>query len=361
MRKCKRILSLSLVLLLSLSVQALAAVSLPSISSNKPISCYTLNSSGKVYAYKDSNLRTKTGGYIDCSTDECKIQKISGNAVQVKYPVKGGTRTAWFARSAFTSYDLANGTAEKWEQKSQVTTYKRSDGKETYGYISKGDICYKLSETGNYKQVIYPVSSGYKIGWIKTNETSQTQTNGNNIVIGNVTLDYALGDYFTDNGKACTKCHNGHSGNYATNERYCNCKCTATIGNRTYKLGSIQCFGFARYVQSALYGTNSHLSSKSFTRTGSVSKSKLTTSKLKSMIKAAGVGAHIRTGASAHSMIITEVTENGFTVIQCNGTNNDNYKSYAKCRIGAKTYTWESYKNSTYGKRGIDYIETYAF
>lgn len=505
---------LAAVLCIAGAVPLYASVSLPSISSGRPVKCYTLKSSGRIYAYTASNLRNRTGGYIDCATDECSILRISGNAVQVKYPVSGGTRTAWFARSEFSNYNLADGAAERWTQDKQAVTYQRADGKISYGSISAGDTCYKLSESGNYKQVIYPVTGGYKMGWIEKNNnnsnnannssqpvpdglykvvsminkqyvwdvydasmdnggnlqlwkdngtnaqkfmftynsdgyytitnansnkaidcaggksadgtniqqytsnhtdaqkwkvtsagngyytfqckgngkmidvsggtassgtniqlyksngsraqkfalvktTAAGKSNNENIVIGNVTLDYALGDYFTDNGKACTTCHNGHSGNYATDEGYCNCKCTAKIGNKTYKLGSIQCLGFARYVQSALYGTNSYLSGKSFKRTGSVSSSKLTADKIKSMVTDAGVGAHIRTGSSNHSMIVTKVTRDGFTVIQCNGSNNKNYSSYAKCRIGTTTYTWNSYKNSTYGKRGIKFIETY--
>ena len=516
MKITKKIVALLLAAVLCMTnyIPLSAAVSMPAISSKKPIICYTLKSSGKIYAYNDANLKDKTGGYIDCATDECRILQISGNAVQVKYPVGKGTRTAWFSRSEFSSCNMADGAAEQWKQETKVTTYQRDDGKNSYGYISVGDTCYKLSESGNYKQVIYPVSGGYKMGWIakdtnnggtannsnqpvpdglykvvsmldkqyvwdisdasmdnggnlqlwkdngsnaqkfmftyngdgyytitninsnkvidcagaksedgtniqqytsnNTNAqkwkltsagngsylftckengkmidvsggvasggrniqlykyngtaaqkfklvktTAANNSNNGNIVIGNVTLDYALGDYFTDNGKACTKCHNGHSGKYAIDESYCNCKCTAKIGNKTYKLGSIQCLGFARYVQSALYGTNSYLSRKSFKRTGSVSKSKLTADKIKYMITNAGVGAHIRTGSSGHSMIVTEVTKNGFTIIQCNGSNNKNYSSYAKCRIGTTTYTWNSYKNSTYGKRGIEFIEAY--
>ena len=515
--KKKVMLLLVVVLCIVGTIPSFASVSLPSISSGSPIKCYTLKSSGRIYAYTASNLRRRTGGYIDCSTDECSILRISGNAVQAKYPVSRGSQTAWFARSEFSKYNLANGAEESWTQEKQVTVYQRADGKTSYGYISAGDTCYKLSESGDYKQVIYSLANGngYKMGWIakkdndndNANDSSQpvpdglykvvstidkkyvwdidgasmdnggnlqlwkdngsnaqkfmftynsdgyytitnvnsdkvidcagarsadrtniqqytsnksdaqkwklmsvgdgsywfkckangkmidvsggvasngrniqlytynsnaaaqkftlvktkaeNKSNSDNIVIGNVTLDYALGDYFTDNGKACTKCHNGHRGKYATDEDYCNCKCTAKIGNKTYKLGSIQCLGFARYVQSALYGTNSYLSAKSFKRTGSVSASKLTEAKIKSMITDAGVGAHIRTGTNGHSMIVSEVTRDGFTVIQCNGLSNDNYSKYAKCRIGTTTYTWKSYKNSTYGKRGIKFIETY--
>ncbi len=164
-RKKIAILLLSAMLMLAFSMTLLAAA-LPSISAGKPILCYTLKSSGRVYAYTAANLRTKTGGYIDCPTDECRILKISGNAVQVKYPVSGGTRTAWFARNEFTTYNIVNGAAEKWTQKTKANSYKHADGKDAYGSISAGDVCYKLSESGSYMQVIYPVSDGYKMGWV---------------------------------------------------------------------------------------------------------------------------------------------------------------------------------------------------
>ncbi len=152
------------------SVTVFAAVTLPSISS---ITCYTINSSGKAYAYTANDLKKKTGGYIDCSTDECQILKVSGNALQIKYPTGKTTKTAWFKRSEFTSCDISKREAtEKWTQSSKITTYRRSDGKNTFGSVSAGDICYKLTSKGKYTQIIYPISGEkkYKMGWVKTGD-----------------------------------------------------------------------------------------------------------------------------------------------------------------------------------------------
>ncbi len=172
MKKTNKILSILLVfaMMFAFTAQAFAAVPLPSISSGRPIICYTIKSSGKIYAYKAADLRTKTGGYIACSTDECKILKISGNAVQVKYPVPGGTRTAWFSRSEFTSYNISGGASRKWTQANKITTYRSTDGKNSFGRISSGDVCYRLTTKGNYTQCVYPVSGGYKMGWVKTSQ-----------------------------------------------------------------------------------------------------------------------------------------------------------------------------------------------
>ena len=172
--KAKRILSsvLALVLMLStiLSVSVFAKANLPTISKSKPLTTYTYNSSGKVYAYTASNLKTKTGGYIACSTDECKIIEINGKAVKVIYPVSNGTKTAWFSREAFTYRDLANDAAvSSFTAQTKATTYKWKGKSNTFGSVAKGDKCYLLrgNENSDWVQIIYPVSKGHKMGWVK--------------------------------------------------------------------------------------------------------------------------------------------------------------------------------------------------
>lgn len=188
-------------------------------------------------------------------------------------------------------------------------------------------------------------------------KTANTNTNTNTAkgyVINGVDIGYKAGSYFTDNGKACTD-HNKSGIHSYSNEKACNCICTYNGKS----LGAVQCYGFARYVQTKLYGVNSYSAANRFYKiSGSnVAAGKLTASKMKSLVQSAGVGAHIRTGGSQHSMIITNVTNDGFTIIQCNGSNNKEYSGYSACRIGTYTYTWSSYVNSTYGKRGLNFIE----
>ena len=174
--KQKRIVSLLLAIVMLFSgwvipnEKAYAGTALPSISKSKYISTYTYASSGKVYAYKDASLKTKTGGYIACATDECRIYEIKGQAVHVSYPVPGNRKDAWFSREAFTYRDLAsNGAQLKFKCTKKVTTYKWKNKSNTFGYISSGDTCYLLrgDASSDWLQVIYPVSSGYKMGWVK--------------------------------------------------------------------------------------------------------------------------------------------------------------------------------------------------
>lgn len=136
-------------------------------------------------------------------------------------------------------------------------------------------------------------------------------------------------------------------------------------------LGATQCFGFARWCQYKLFGITSlgnvdssyiEGSKKGFYQISAngisdVPAGKLTESNLKTMITAAKPGAHLRTHGSEHSMVITNITDSGFSIAQCNGSNNQEYSGYYYNRVGTYTYTWSSYVKGTYGSRGIDYIE----
>ncbi len=169
--KKKISLCISVMLMLSsiFNISIFVKVNLPTISKNKPLTTYTYNSSGKVYAYTASNLKTKTGGYIACSTDECKIIEISGKAVKVTYPVSKGSKTAWFSMDAFTKRDLANDAAKSsFTAQTKATTYKWKGKTNTFGSVAKNDKCYLINgdENSEWVQIIYPVSKSHKMGWV---------------------------------------------------------------------------------------------------------------------------------------------------------------------------------------------------
>ena len=177
------------------------------------------------------------------------------------------------------------------------------------------------------------------IGNVKVNAQ-----NGN-IHIAGVDIGYAAGTYFSTTGKACT-CHGrGTCGDVSS----CTCKKWG---------GGIQCYGFAMWCESKLFGSNEGKNSSAFYSIGSISSGNMSANAVKNLIyNKAKPGAHIRTGGSAHSLIITDITESGFSIVQANGQNNKEYSSWTPCRIGTYTYTWQSYAQSTYGKRGIAYVK----
>lgn len=175
------IIMLSIIMLLSIPITVSAATGRISFNGNKYIQCYTLKSSGKVCAYTNSSLKTKKSNWwIDCAADECYILKADKDAIYVSYPSQAGRSKAWFRRSDFTTVNLSKSfTTAKASTK--ITTYRRSDGKKSYGYIGKGDIYYILTQSGNYQQVIYPLSSRkWKMGWIKKNMVNNENTKNKN-------------------------------------------------------------------------------------------------------------------------------------------------------------------------------------
>jgi murein DD-endopeptidase MepM/ murein hydrolase activator NlpD len=198
---------LSLVLALAMCFTTLTSASaattskLPSLSTSKYIRCYTLVSSGKVYAYTSSSLTTKKSGYwIDCSTDECYIVAVSGNAVKVSYPIGNGKRsTQWFRRSDFTATNISGSLTTKTIT-ANITSYIRPGGK-SYGYAGKGDSIFVLGTSGSYTQIIYELSSGlWKMGWVKTatlnqyTKTTTTTTNTSKTTTTNKTTTTATTD-----------------------------------------------------------------------------------------------------------------------------------------------------------------------
>lgn len=175
---------------------------------------------------------------------------------------------------------------------------------------------------------------------------SATNSSSKNIKVSGVDIGYAAGEYFSKNGKACT-CHNQNK--CAPERSGCNCN---------HVNGTAQCYAFALWCENKLYGYNDVSNPNSFRNIGSVAAGKLTASKLKELISKAPIGSHIRTNGSAHSMILISKSNDGFTIAQANGSNNNEYGGWSACKIGTAMYTWNSYMNSTYGKRGIAFIKT---
>lgn len=170
---------LALVIVLSLGVIPVSAASTTSwasmnISTSNTIKCYVKGTSN-VTTYKTDALSTKSGSvYV---SDEMTVKKIAKNSsgtwyAYINYPISGGTKNAYILLSAITSSANA-GTQTKATAK--ISTIYRRANTTTYGssYISKGDKVYKLATSGSYTQVLYPISSGWKMAWIKTTDANK--------------------------------------------------------------------------------------------------------------------------------------------------------------------------------------------
>lgn len=131
--------------------------------STKNIKTYVKSTGNNTIVYKTATSTEKYGTIY--ASDLITINGYSGNRLKVTYPISGGTKTGYIAVSDVTS-GTVNQAISKWKATSKITTYRRSGGGATLGYISKGDVCYTIATSGNWKQVIYPISDGWKMGWI---------------------------------------------------------------------------------------------------------------------------------------------------------------------------------------------------
>ena len=209
-------------------------------------------------------------------------------------------------------------------------------------YFSSGDLGYSY-----YRLACHYLE--YGIGerrWANSNGYIPTEieiSNGSSGNVGSGTYSIS-GNILTVNGVAMT--------DYIIGGKYTNSNYAIVNGKSVYMAGS-QCCGYARYIAYKLYGCHDKSAPGKFKDVaGYVAAGSLTSQKLKSAVTAAGVGAHFRTNGSQHSMSIIEVTDSGFTVTDAN--------SDGKNTIKVTSYTWDSYVNGKYGKRGILYIKKYV-
>lgn len=160
------------------------------VTNRLPIVTYTRNISGNLTTYSDTSL-TKSVGYI-CYYDRCTILNVYSNGVvKVSYPVRKGTRTAYAPMSGFFgSNDFGTRTASAGARR---TVYRKSSGNATIGTVfSTDDVTIVALDVSSCRtQIIYPTSSGYKLGWINglfkildgnSNSNNNNQNNGDSFV-----------------------------------------------------------------------------------------------------------------------------------------------------------------------------------
>lgn len=130
----------------------------------KNIKTYVISTGNNTTVYETATSTKKYGTIY--ASDLITINGYSGSRLKVTYPISKGTKTGFIDISAVTSGKV-NVASSKWTATAKMTTYRRSGGGSTLGSISKGDVCYTIAANGNWQQVIYPISGGYKMGWIK--------------------------------------------------------------------------------------------------------------------------------------------------------------------------------------------------
>lgn len=167
----KKIISLAVVILsflAVLSVTVSAKVDLPDVSSDKPLLCYTLSSSGKAYAYSDPALKKKNGDSIS-PEDKISIIAIKKHSVKAKYVKNGKTKKAWFSTETFTNRNLyKDGAKIKFRSLTEATVYKRKSKSEVFDTLPADKACFLLRGDSDSKwvQIFYCASGKYQMGFI---------------------------------------------------------------------------------------------------------------------------------------------------------------------------------------------------
>lgn len=134
-----------------------------------PMTTYTRETSADVKTYSDRTLKTYSGKIF--AGDKCTITEYYSdtNSCKVKYPVKGGTKTAYASLYDFFPYC----TLVPVKLKSNTNVYAKSNLKTKIGTSYTSDSVYisgtTISGKGSVK-IVYNVSGGYKAGYISTSQ-----------------------------------------------------------------------------------------------------------------------------------------------------------------------------------------------
>ena len=137
-----------------------------------PVTAYPAATSGKVTLYNENLTAFSTSSRYISYNDLCTINAFYTNGYcSVTYPTTSGTNTEYAKISDF----IPNGvTPYSWSPSQKLTTYTRSNMNTAFGSVFTTDSCRVVGKSGNYLQVIYPVTGGYKMGWVDSSYTPVT-------------------------------------------------------------------------------------------------------------------------------------------------------------------------------------------
>lgn len=156
------------------------ASSWPTITAAKYMKCYTISTGNNTMVYTSSNLKTKLGTIY--ASDELYVYSINDSWAYLSYPTSKARKYGYVPTRVLTSNNQGHvlGTST-----AKISTLKRA-GSISYGYISKGDSVMRVATSGSYSQVIYPVGTTWKMGWIRTADynayISNTSSSGSSAV-----------------------------------------------------------------------------------------------------------------------------------------------------------------------------------
>ncbi|MDE7398508.1 MAG: hypothetical protein K2N06_03175 [Oscillospiraceae bacterium] len=308
-------------------------------------------------------------GYI-YANDNCTIQEIySDGIVKVKCPWTGYKN----GRVVYSklSYFFQNTSSVSVETAiAKTKCYNKSDLKTSPGYVYVKDKCYIVGTSGSYYQALVPWNGGgYKLCWVSKSAFSHTHNYTSGYEAAHPHKAYmkcSCGAYYytgkTVKPANCTTCSPASysvSNNvvtlkgvrlyeYPIGSKVPSSSYYFNVNGKSSYMGAKQCYGYACYVETKLYGSCPHTNRSHFPNIAGSVNIKPTASQFKSLITKAGVGSHIRTG-SGHSLIVASINSNSLTIIDANAN--------WDCKVSLRTYTWSRFLSSY---PSIAFIEHYV-
>ena len=137
-----------------------------------PITCVPAITSGRISVY-DQNGNVEANRWIDAN-DQCTIRAVYTNGLcAIEYPSGSGTRSAYVKKSDFITNTV---TPYTWSPSVQLESYRRSNLQGgSYGKVFTTDKCTVVGKNGDIWQLIYPITGGYKLGWVNTAKAIPSQ------------------------------------------------------------------------------------------------------------------------------------------------------------------------------------------
>lgn len=210
-RFMKKLMSTMLVVMMVLCTN-ICPVKASTETGRVPITCYTI-ATGRVNTYTSSGAYT---GYIDGATDQCKILNVYNNGwVRVQYPVSRGYKTAYtYSSNFFNNPDFSNTTIRIGAKK---TVYRRANLSQSLGTVYANDDVIITGASNGNTQIIYPISGGYKMGWISGTYSTNSNEQSVNVSEGYYAIRSAVDQRF------CLDVYGAytHDGNNVTLYAYC--------------------------------------------------------------------------------------------------------------------------------------------
>lgn len=357
--------SLSFLLTLVIMLGVLCSFSTPasaaSINGNYPkqsITGYILaTNNNTAIAYSSSACSDSSRiGYI-YTEDNCTIQAIYPNGVvKVKCPWTG-YKNGRVVYSKLSYFFQNTSSVSVKTAIARTMCYNKRDLKTSPGYVYANDKCYIVGTSSNYYQALVPWNNGgYKLCWVSKSAFSHTH---NYNIAGyeaahphKYYMKCSCGAYYytgkTAKSANCTTCclaSYSVSKNVVTlkgvrlNEYPIGSKVPSSsnyfnVNGKLRDMGARQCYGYACYVETKLYGSCPHKNRSLFPNIAGSVNIKPTASQFKSLIEKAGVGSHIRT-KSGHSLIVASINSKGLTIIDAN--------AHWDCKVDLRTYKWSEF------------------